>query len=125
VHGQASSVPRPPMAEDVFKNVQVLKGIPVDEFLGTMGIIAASVGRGCSECPLLDSGSDWALYAEDTPMKQVARRIRMRVPRQQRKRADNSVLDLDRGLQAALHAAARLRDDIEDLRLMVVEHRGW
>ena len=73
VRGQAAL--RPPMAEDVFKNVQVLKGIPVDEFMGTMGIIAASVGRGCSECHLLDSGSDWALYAEDTPMKQVARRM--------------------------------------------------
>ena len=28
---------RPPMAEEVFKNVQILKGIPVDQFMGTMG----------------------------------------------------------------------------------------
>src|ERR1043166_6533165 len=69
VRGQAPARPSP-MAEDVFTNLQVLKGIPVDEFMGTMGIIAASVGRGCSECHLLDSSSDWALYAEDTPMKQ-------------------------------------------------------
>src|SRR5712691_9028092 len=64
VHGQAPSAPRAPMAEEVFKNIQVLKGIPVDEFMGMMGIIAASVGRGCSECHLLDSSGDWALYAE-------------------------------------------------------------
>jgi outer membrane lipoprotein-sorting protein len=63
------------MAEEVFKNVQILKGIPVDEFMGAMGIIAASVGRGCSECHLLDSSSDWALYAEDTPLKQATRRM--------------------------------------------------
>ena len=63
------------MAEDVFKNVQVLKGIPVDQFMGTMGIIAASVGRGCSECHLLDSSGDWGLYAVDTPLKQATRRM--------------------------------------------------
>jgi hypothetical protein len=75
LRGQAPSAPRPPMAEDVFKNVQVLKGIPVDQFMGTMGIIASSVGRGCTECHERDSGGDWARYAEDTPLKQTARRM--------------------------------------------------
>ena len=75
VRGQAPSATRPPMAEEVFKNIQVLKGIPVDEFMGMMGIIAASVGRGCSECHVLDSSTDWALYAEDTPLKQATRRM--------------------------------------------------
>ena len=37
VGGQAAQGARPPMAEEVFKNIQVLKGIPVDEFLGTIG----------------------------------------------------------------------------------------
>jgi hypothetical protein len=63
------------MSDEVFKNVQVLKGIPVDQFMGTMGIIASSVGRGCTECHARDSGGDWARYAEDTPMKQTARRM--------------------------------------------------
>src|SRR5438045_3608264 len=75
VRGQAPSAPRVPMAEEVFTNVQVLKGIPVDQFLGTMGIIASSVGRGCTECHQRDSGGDWARYAEDTPLKQMARRM--------------------------------------------------
>ena len=35
---------KPQMAEDVFKNVQVLKGIPEGEFLDTMGFFAASPG---------------------------------------------------------------------------------
>ncbi|MBF8300471.1 MAG: hypothetical protein HW394_841, partial [Acidobacteria bacterium] len=34
---QAPPAQRPPMAEEVFKNIQVLRGIPVDQFMGTMG----------------------------------------------------------------------------------------
>ena len=32
------------MSEAVFKNVQVLRGIPVDEFMGTMGVFSAALG---------------------------------------------------------------------------------
>ena len=38
------------MVEDVFKNVQALKGITVDEFMGTMGIMSASLGLCCNDC---------------------------------------------------------------------------
>ena len=34
VGGQTPSAPRVPMAEEVFKNIQVLKGIPIDQFMG-------------------------------------------------------------------------------------------
>lgn len=54
------------MAEDFFKNVQVLKGIPVDQFMGTMGIIAASLSVNCTECHVND-------FAVDTPKKKKAR----------------------------------------------------
>ena len=30
----------PRMSEQAFKNIQVLKGIPVDEFMGTMGLFS-------------------------------------------------------------------------------------
>jgi hypothetical protein len=40
----------PVMVEDVFKNVQALKGITVDEFMGTMGIMSASLGLCCNDC---------------------------------------------------------------------------
>jgi hypothetical protein len=30
------------MADEVFKNVQVLRGLAVNEFMGTMGFIAAA-----------------------------------------------------------------------------------
>ena len=75
LRGQAPSTPRPPMAEEVFKNIQVLKGIPVDEFMGTMGIFASALGKNCSECHGIESGGNWELYAKDTPLKQTARRM--------------------------------------------------
>ena len=43
LRGQAPAA-RAPLAEEVFKNVQVLRGIPVNEFMGTMGIFSASLG---------------------------------------------------------------------------------
>src|SRR5204863_9507039 len=49
VSGQAVS-DQPQMAENVFKNVQVLKGIPVDEFMDAMGMFASSLGYDCASC---------------------------------------------------------------------------
>src|SRR5437867_8714539 len=41
---QAAAPPRSSqMSEEAFKNVQVLKGIPVDEFMGTMGLFSAAL----------------------------------------------------------------------------------
>ena len=61
------------MAEEVFKNVQVLKGIPVDQFMGTMGFFSASLGLNCTDCHVEESGGDWARYADDNALKQMAR----------------------------------------------------
>ena len=47
---QAQAPARPPMAEEVFRNVQILKGIPVDQFMGTMGFLSASLGLNCTDC---------------------------------------------------------------------------
>ena len=41
---------KPLMAEEVFKNVQILKGIPVNQFMDTMGFFAASLGLNCVYC---------------------------------------------------------------------------
>src|SRR2546426_334734 len=64
-----------PMAEEVFKNVQILKGIPVDQFMGTMGFFSASLGLNCTDCHTDKSGGDWARYADENPRKQTARRM--------------------------------------------------
>ncbi len=63
------------MAEDVFKNIKVLKGIPVDEFMSTMGFFSASLGENCTFCHVEESGGSWARYADDNAQKQTARRM--------------------------------------------------
>jgi photosynthetic reaction center cytochrome c subunit len=74
-HGQGGSDQKPLMAEDVFKNVQVLKGIPVNEFMGTMGIFSAALGMSCEDCHTA-SDRGWEVYAADTnPRKRTARRM--------------------------------------------------
>src|SRR5688572_3887271 len=40
----------PKTAEQVFKNIQVLKGIPADQMLSTMSFIAGSLGVTCNHC---------------------------------------------------------------------------
>jgi outer membrane lipoprotein-sorting protein len=65
---------KPLMAEDVFKNIQVLKGIPVKEFMNTMGFFSAATNLNCIDCHSPQS-EDLAGYAIDTPRKQTARRM--------------------------------------------------
>src|SRR6266436_8962363 len=72
---QAGSGQKPQMAEDVFKNIQVLKGISVDEFMATMGFFAASLGLNCTDCHISESSGDWARYADDTTLKRTTRRM--------------------------------------------------
>jgi hypothetical protein len=72
--GQAPPDKQPP-AEEVFKNIRVLRGLPVDEFMGTMGVFSAALGMSCEDC---HSASDttWENYALDTsPRKVTARRM--------------------------------------------------
>src|SRR5438128_4172018 len=69
---QSASQERPLLAEQVFKNVQVLKGIPVDDFLETMGIMAAALQFDCSDCHV-GAGTDKVDWAADTPRKRMAR----------------------------------------------------
>jgi photosynthetic reaction center cytochrome c subunit len=71
---QNASQEKPRLAEDVFKNIQVLKGIPVDDFLETMGIMAAALQFDCSDCHV-GAGTDKVDWAADTPRKQMARRM--------------------------------------------------
>lgn len=81
VTGQAAPQGRPSpadgivMAEQYFKNVQTLRGIPVDEFMDTMGMFAAATGMNCVDCHVTDAGGDWAKYADDTGFKRTTRRM--------------------------------------------------
>src|SRR5215470_9422762 len=72
--GQAAAQEKPVLAEDVFKNVQALKGITVDDFLETMGIMTAALQFDCSDCHV-GAGTDKVDWAADTPRKRMARNM--------------------------------------------------
>ena len=71
--GQGAQPEKPQMADDVFKNIQVLRGLTVDQFMGTMGFIASALSMNCSECHDLSEGGSYA--TDDNPRKQMARRM--------------------------------------------------
>ena len=64
----------PQMSETFFKDIRVLKGIPVDEFIDTMGMFAAATAKDCTGChsPQILDGKPEA-FAIETPMIQKAR----------------------------------------------------
>src|SRR5580658_9852037 len=72
VVAQSASLEKPLMAEQVFKNVRALKGIPVDDFMETMGLISAALSFDCSDCHT-GAGTDRVDWAADTPRKVIAR----------------------------------------------------
>lgn len=72
---QATSADKPLMAEDAFKNVQLLRGITVKEFMEEMGFFSASLNANCTTCHGDASSGSWEKYADDPPMKQTARKM--------------------------------------------------
>ena len=73
VGAQAAAAQKPLLAEDVHKNIQVLRGLPEDEFMATMGFFSAALAANCTYCHVSESSGSWARYADDTPMKQTTR----------------------------------------------------
>jgi photosynthetic reaction center cytochrome c subunit len=71
---RAASQQKAPTSDQVFKNIQVLKGTTVDDFLGTMGVMSAALGFDCSECHA-NAGTDKVDWAADTHNKVVARKM--------------------------------------------------
>jgi outer membrane lipoprotein-sorting protein len=73
--GQPAPSQKNLLTENVFKNVQVLKGIPVGEFMDTMGFFSASLGSNCVHCHVNESLAHWEKFAEDVPRKRMARQM--------------------------------------------------
>ena len=69
---QPASQDKPLLAEQVFKNIRALRGISVDDFLETMGIMTATLQFDCSDCHEA-AGTDKVDWAADTPRKIMAR----------------------------------------------------
>lgn len=66
---------KPQVVEEVFKDIRLLKGLPVDQFMDTMGFFSSATNLNCTGCHGAASGGDWSHYADETPMKATARRM--------------------------------------------------
>jgi len=66
----ATAAAKPKMAEEAYKNIQVLKGVPADEFIPTMQFVGASLGVGCDFCHV-----ERAFEKDDKKPKQTARKM--------------------------------------------------
>ncbi|HJX85298.1 MAG TPA: c-type cytochrome [Candidatus Angelobacter sp.] len=66
----AQAAGEPKTAEQAFKNIQILKGIPADQLLPTMQFVANSLGVECSFCHV-----DNAFEKDDKKPKATARRM--------------------------------------------------
>lgn len=66
--GQTQTGPK--TAEQVFKNIQTLKGVPADQLIPTMQFIAASLGVECDFCHV-----QGAFDKDDKKPKQIARKM--------------------------------------------------
>ena len=118
---QAATSTKPTMVEDVFKNVQILKGIPVDEFMGTMGFFSAALGMNCTDCHVDESGGDWAKYADDNPKKRTARRMMEMVTALNR----TSLLVLDaHDLHALMARQPQIAERIREVARVRLEEQG-
>jgi len=68
-----ASTPLGASSDQVFKNVQILKGIPVDQFMDAMGMFSSSLGYDCASCHSPDIKFDRAAFATPTPLIARAR----------------------------------------------------
>ena len=66
----SSGSPAPKKAEEEFKNIQVLKGIPADQLFPTMQFITASLGVECEFCHVHN-----AFEKDDKKPKETARKM--------------------------------------------------
>jgi outer membrane lipoprotein-sorting protein len=72
---QAAAPQQSPMAEEVYLNIQVLKGMPVDKFNDTMGMFASALLLDCVGCHDAKITSDPKAFATATPRIQRARQM--------------------------------------------------
>jgi photosynthetic reaction center cytochrome c subunit len=66
----STTIPSPRTTEQVYKNIQVLKGVPADQLIPAMQFIAASLGVQCDFCHLEN-----AFDKDDKETKRTARKM--------------------------------------------------
>jgi hypothetical protein len=61
-------------AEQRYKNIQVLKGMPQSQVVPAMQFISSSLGVNCAHCHVNNNGN-WEFEKDDKPTKRTARRM--------------------------------------------------
>ena len=61
--------------DKLFRNIQVLKGMPIDTFFDAMGMFAASMGDDCTYCHSKDAVFRHEAFGDPTPRIQKARQM--------------------------------------------------
>ncbi len=69
----------PPTTEQVFKNVTLLRGIPVDTFFDAMGMFASAMGNDCTFCHSPEAYFKKEAFATVTPRMLRARQMMVMV----------------------------------------------
>ena len=72
---QPSPPAQPLLTDQVFRNLQVLKGIPVDTFFDVMGMFASSMGEDCTFCHSKDAVFRHEAFGDETPRIRRARQM--------------------------------------------------
>lgn len=63
------------LAEDVYKNIKVFKGMPASRIIPTMKFIEASLGANCGDCHLHDKVKGWEFDSDKKSGKKKARKM--------------------------------------------------
>jgi hypothetical protein len=72
---QAGQEPAPITTDKLFRNIQILKGMPIDTFFDAMGMFAASMGDDCTYCHSKESVFRHEAFGDATPRIQKARQM--------------------------------------------------
>lgn len=71
--GGQPAAPTGPMANEKYKNIQVLTNVPADQLDVTMRYVAAAVNMRCSDCHVQEASGEWSYEKDDKRSKQTAR----------------------------------------------------
>jgi hypothetical protein len=72
---QLPAVQPPVVTENLFRNIQVLKGIPIDTFFDVMGMFASSMGEDCTFCHSKEAVFKHEAFGDETPRIRRARQM--------------------------------------------------
>ena len=62
-------------AGQVYKNIQVFKGIPASQLMPTMVFMAQSLNVNCDHCHVTAENAEWPMERDDKKTKRTARRM--------------------------------------------------